>query len=256
MPEFSAWMLVTILGLALITPALWKLFAVAGIPGDYKNVKSGLRAVSLAIAIFLAYAHYGGKQLFDEKSGQANFMVDEKNGQMHFIKPASGEDSDTARFSPETGEKLRPGKKEDAKKIGPPSQNILQRAVEVVKRENQTPCDTVVLAPNTTTYSPTQNQSQWVLYVIPAGNGWSGVISESDKMAGGYWFQTEVKTLVQARKKDVWSISQETYVEGKWLPPIPNGKGIKVPKEYFFNTSNLKWRQDPEQEIQVLARWN
>jgi hypothetical protein len=102
-----SWVLVTALGLSLI-PGFWRLYQVTGIPGDPDNVRRGIRTIQFFVLIFFAYLYYSQPNwFFDHKTGEPRFWVADKEGRVY---PAPG-------YSPETGEKLRPGTQKDVERF-------------------------------------------------------------------------------------------------------------------------------------------
>lgn len=103
----TAWLLITIVGLPAI-PVIWRLYAITGIPGDPVAISRNFRVLAfLALVFFGWWFHSQPNILFDFKTGKSLFYVADSEEKIYF---SSGN-------SPATGEKLRPGTAEDAKRF-------------------------------------------------------------------------------------------------------------------------------------------
>ncbi len=106
-PYRTAWLIVTLLGLPMI-PALWRLYAATGIPGDPRVISRGIQRVMLFLLIFFAWSQYAmPNRFFDPRTGESRFSVT-PDGEIYH--------STEIKHSPKTGDPLRPGTKEDALK--------------------------------------------------------------------------------------------------------------------------------------------
>ncbi len=251
--ERAAWLIITILGLAIMAPALWLLFEKAGIPGDPAKVRKGLRAMALAIVLFLAYSYYHSpEELFDPESGQAQFWVNE-SGEV-FRYPTDTED--TVRYSPKTGLPLRKGRPEDASIALKSNGNPLTSVAEFLEKKFGkviVPVDTVILGPGM--IDPPKRKG-WKLYIIEPGDDWSGIRYDQTGRIEfhEYSFLTEEPTSLQCQKKDTWNERTQTFESGKWKIPVPDGKDYYHSK-YFEKSRALRWKQLPEEPIYILANW-
>jgi len=104
----SALVMLVIVGYFAI-PALWVLFAPAGLPGDAKIVRRGYKGVAIGVLAFIAWTYWvqaAPTRLFDNQ-GNSLFWVDEDGAKAYFAPGTN----------PLTGIPLRQGTKEDAKRI-------------------------------------------------------------------------------------------------------------------------------------------
>ena len=110
-----SWLLVTIIGLPAI-PAIWRLYAITGIPGDPIAISRNFRILASLLLIFFGWwFHTQPNILFDHKTGASQFYVADQEQRIYF----------SPGVSPATGERLRPGTPEDAKKFAQKSWLLL-----------------------------------------------------------------------------------------------------------------------------------
>lgn len=102
----TTWLIVTIVGLPVI-PIIWRLYAATGIPGDPVAINRGFRALALLILIFMGWWYHHQPNIFFDKNGKSHFWVADTENKTYF-RPGN---------SLTTGEKLRQGTAEDAKKF-------------------------------------------------------------------------------------------------------------------------------------------